>query len=1078
MGNVESSPRSSSANGVNLLEDSGLPSFPGSALVESALQCGSLEDDSLHDDHSNHGRRKKKTLAAKLISHAEHCVMSPQNSELGTQNSDSDGDNGIRHPDSSTSQDDANFFDEEYEELGRGRIKSVDKKKSQKIAQQKNESKSPQDTRLSSLLARSLISEVENPNTMSPRAMTQREKKLLKAQEKARQHKLKYGIGVLKTTNLSNQSDIVRPIGSPAEGVGQPSVLGSIAHALKGNFNDQLGVSEEEKSRGDPSVLPPNSLSEHRAAQVEQKRTPHSFDRPVGKHKITIGLSLSRRSASGHPDTVTRQTAFDFNELQDREYKYVSSTDSSGWKAGGGERGCDGSNFFGEDCNGTISPSAGNGFKSPGTQNELTQKVAAPDVVHIPIIHIDAESPKAVDAIIAALARGEIFIPHMAIIPEALSVNGVSPPDLVVRFGTERNEDLPPDEWPNWCLEFMHNQLYEYFHGMGARWMKRPFSITLAKKVRWKTVKHMNRYFSHAERVINAWREKGPQYLDPQLAYIEGGATPEEVARPHGIYLLRNGVPTNYFAPNFNPPYTTKMTRSLLFNVLGKSWDKKRREWSSMPIPKLITPSMLVSAMCGCGDNQSSGFVATEATLVDGPFDRSTAVPADAAIRSLTPQNKTPKLKAFDPSSPPSSQQKKKKKKKKKDKNQEMNFDSYYNVDDRQNNVGANRVTPVSVVGSSENNQIILQATTEHPSITTNKVYVENKDPLSPKLELQISSSSASFFDGVQSDSNEIPSPPGFHQSSSGIQSPSERGGKRDPDSCQQKTLQKIRQPLDPQEQRQDRQLENRPENGEINDENSGDSKNQDNNAVVLKKSLNLKNQKNQSVSSQIAADEEWLNDVGKPLPNTEYKTMASLQAEQHRHMQVQSVFQAQTSSRRSVDPLCDTFRDDAVGPGSPTVRSNNSSKSSRNAMLNKSNDIGTLSMEYSADEYTLTGCDKSVGTFDSTLLGQNFAADSKSVISAATKEPLVTKVLSEVPESTEHTARSSIIDTGSVSTLDDEPVPSDEVLFAAGWAKALDPNCGSYYYFTLDRKKTCWENPLAPTVSPANSEGSSVGEI
>ena len=153
--------------------------------------------------------------------------------------------------------------------------------------------------------------------------------------------------------------------------------------------------------------------------------------------------------------------------------------------------------------------------------------------------------------------------------------------------------------------------------------------------------------------------------------------------------------------------------------------------------------------------------------------------------------------------------------------------------------------------------------------------------------------------------------------------------------------------------------------------------------------------------------------------------------------------------------------------------------------MLNKSNEMGTLSMEYSVDESTLVGCDKSVGeyTFDSTLLGQNFAADSKSVVSSVTKEPLVLvkdlvkDILEEVPEKTEHSLRSSLGTGSSYSTFDEEPVPSDEVLFAAGWAKALDPNSGSYYYFTLDRKQTCWDNPLAPPVSPTNSEESSVGE-
>merc|ERR1712232_605525 len=186
--------------------------------------------------------------------------------------------------------------------------------------------------------------------------------------------------------------------------------------------------------------------------------------------------------------------------------------------------------------------------------------------------------------------------------------------------------------------------------------------------------------------------------------------------------------------------------------------------------------------------------------------------------------------------------------------------------------------------------------------------------------------------------------------------------------------------------------------------------------------------------------DEEWLNDV-ETSTKTEYKTIASLQAEQGRQIQVRSVVQAQTHR----------FRDGAIGSGSPTVRSNNSSKSSRNALFSKSNEMGTLSMEYSVDESTLigcdksvgtstfNGCDKSVGTFDSTLIGQNFAADSKSAISVATKEmstkePLVVKeLLEELPEQekTSHTHKSTVTTGSSYSTIE-EPVPSDEELFAA----------------------------------------------
>jgi hypothetical protein len=421
---------------------------------------------------------------------------------------------------------------------------------------------------MSQLFARALLTEVtDNPSTMTPIKMAEREKRLLRAQQRA-----------------NSASKGMRAIGG------------------QGTMKSQLqGASQR--------IMSPNLISEHRA----QVRGNGESSAPRGKHSVTIGLMLSRRDAEiGHPDTVTRQSAFNFNELQDRDYKYVSSTDASGWKAGGGEKG--GHPIINDTVSHSISDDNEYDNRMPSSPKvPQSQKIPEPDMVHIPIIHIDCDSDAAVNAVIAALARGEVFIPHMSVTPEALGVKGISPPDLVVRFGCERNDDFPPEEWPNWCLEFMHNQLYDYFSDMGARWMKRPFQITLAKKVRWKTVKHMNKFFAHSETVINTWREKGPQYLHPQLAHIDGGATAEEVARPHGIYLLRNGKPTNYFAPNFEPPYTTKMTRSLVQNVLAKSWDKKRRDWSTAPIP-IVTPSLLFSTMCGCAEPNQGGFIAREAT--------------------------------------------------------------------------------------------------------------------------------------------------------------------------------------------------------------------------------------------------------------------------------------------------------------------------------------------------------------------------------------------------------------------------------------------------------------------------------
>lgn len=174
---------------------------------------------------------------------------------------------------------------------------------------------------------------------------------------------------------------------------------------------------------------------------------------------------------------------------------------------------------------------------------------------------------------------------------------------------------------------------------------------------------------------------------------------------------------------------------------------------------------------------------------------------------------------------------------------------------------------------------------------------------------------------------------------------------------------------------------------------------------------------------------------------------MALQHAEQSRQVQVRSVLQVQ----------------------SPTVRANNSSNSNKNTTMTRTVEP-TLSMEYSVDDSTLIGD-------SSTILGQNFASESKSVISVPAKEPVaketIKTVLSDVPEKSYHTHKSSATVASSASTYN-EPIPTDEELFAAGWAKTLDSSSGCYYYFTLDRKKTCWDNPLAPAES---DDETSVGD-
>ena len=103
-------------------------------------------------------------------------------------------------------------------------------------------------------------------------------------------------------------------------------------------------------------------------------------------------------------------------------------------------------------------------------------------------------------------------------------------------------------------------------------------------------------------------------------------------------------------------------------------------------------------------------------------------------------------------------------------------------------------------------------------------------------------------------------------------------------------------------------------------------------------------------------------------------------------------------------------------------------------------NDSGSVSLEYSIDS--------SMMGETSTLAGQFIGGDASVSTAGASRRRTKLSSLDE--------------DESATSSQMTEVVPSDEELFAVGWAKALDPKSGSYYYFTLDRSKIVWENPLA----------------
>jgi hypothetical protein len=118
--------------------------------------------------------------------------------------------------------------------------------------------------------------------------------------------------------------------------------------------------------------------------------------------------------------------------------------------------------------------------------------------------------------------------------------------------------------------------------------------------------------------------------------------------------------------------------------------------------------------------------------------------------------------------------------------------------------------------------------------------------------------------------------------------------------------------------------------------------------------------------------------------------------------------------------------------------------------------------MDYSAD-----GSSAFLTLDGSSLIGGQFAGDGSILLGTSTSGATglasrkhSPKALSRLIEE-EDAASYSVSIQESSSSLQ-SVVPSDEELFAIGWAKAMDPRSGNYYYFTLDRTKTVWENPLS----------------
>lgn len=185
----------------------------------------------------------------------------------------------------------------------------------------------------------------------------------------------------------------------------------------------------------------------------------------------------------------------------------------------------------------------------------------------------------------ALIAQNRLLIPHIALLPACVQCNDDSPPEVELKFVMECTDKDKPETWPNWQLQFLHNQLFRLLEYPG-RFCPSAFHMTFVRKAGFRSQVLMKDYMRHCEEVVELWRSLGPQFLEPEKDPKAAGyiACPLgcELESPHGLYLFRHrNLPINYYPPNFHPPYDTPEKRAIIREVLSHSWDENTLQWTS-----------------------------------------------------------------------------------------------------------------------------------------------------------------------------------------------------------------------------------------------------------------------------------------------------------------------------------------------------------------------------------------------------------------------------------------------------------------------------------------------------------------
>jgi len=276
-----------------------------------------------------------------------------------------------------------------------------------------------------------------------------------------------------------------------------------------------------------------------------------------------LGLSLTRNSEVGHPKSITHQTAFDLNEVLDRDYEYLHSTNDDGWLVGGGE---------------------------PGPPKSY--KLPAKDSSHVEIMRIGTYRkdwggiPQ--QDIIDAIESGKILIPQINVLPTAVIANPDTPPELEIRFDMDppyANFKNPEEPLPvNWALRFIHNQLFKHFE-FPSRFCPGAFHSTIVRKAEFRSSEHRDAYFKKCDTAIKKWQESGSKPLNEEGVGVDG--KPLEDRNDNGYYsglwlFTDRGNISHYFKPNFFPPYNTPEKRKVIGSFLGEVWDEKALTWKKL----------------------------------------------------------------------------------------------------------------------------------------------------------------------------------------------------------------------------------------------------------------------------------------------------------------------------------------------------------------------------------------------------------------------------------------------------------------------------------------------------------------